>query len=108
MPVGNFIPISQVRDEVTAAFKKEVEWQVTEKLLPYKKMCSQRKVNVGGFLKDPVCFAEVLKYCFHMQVQVEIVQIESDDVVTAISGDIHKHKINKLVIGTSSRSIFSR
>lgn len=39
---------------------------------------------------------------------MEIVQIESDDVVTAISGDILKHKISKLVIGSSSRSIFSR
>ncbi|GER46549.1 kinase family protein [Striga asiatica] len=82
--VGNYIPISQVRDDIAAAFKKEMETQITEKLLPYKKMCSQRKV------------------------QVEIVQIESDDVGTAISGYIQKHKINKLVIGTSSRSMFSR
>lgn len=83
-PMGNFIPISQVRDDVAAAFRKDVEWQATEKLLPYRKMCTQRKV------------------------QVEIVQIESDDVVTAISEDILKHKISKLVIGSSSRSIFSR
>ncbi|KAK6131825.1 hypothetical protein DH2020_034443 [Rehmannia glutinosa] len=83
-PMGNFIPISQVRDDIAAAFRKEVEWQVTEKLLPYKRMCSQRKV------------------------QVEIVQIESDDVATAISANIRKYKINKLVIGASSRSIFSR
>ncbi|KAH6820863.1 U-box domain-containing protein kinase family protein [Perilla frutescens var. hirtella] len=83
-PMGNFIPISQVRDDVAAAFRKELEWQTSEKLLPYRKMCSQRKV------------------------QVEIVQIESDDVVTAISGAIHKHKISKIVIGASSRSIFSR
>ncbi|KAK6155935.1 hypothetical protein DH2020_010183 [Rehmannia glutinosa] len=84
LTVGNFIPISQVRDDIAAAFRKEVEWQVTEKLLPYKRMCSQRKV------------------------QVEIVQIESDDVATAISANIRKYKINKLVIGASSRSIFSR
>ncbi|KAL6580601.1 hypothetical protein OROMI_008625 [Orobanche minor] len=82
--VGNYIPISQVREDVADAFRKEIEWQVTEKLLPYKRMCSQRKV------------------------QVEIVQIESDDVETAISGYIQKHEINKLVIGVSSRRMFSR
>ncbi|XP_041994968.1 U-box domain-containing protein 35-like isoform X1 [Salvia splendens] len=83
-PMGNFIPISQVRDDVAAAYKKEMEWQAAEKLLPYKRMCSQRKV------------------------QVEIAQIESDDVVAAITGDIQKHRISTLVIGASSRSIFSR
>ncbi|KAL2543391.1 U-box domain-containing protein 35 [Abeliophyllum distichum] len=83
-PMGNFIPISQVRDDVAAAFRKEVEWQATDKLLPYKMMCTKKKV------------------------QVEIVQIESDDVVTAISLEISKCKINKLVIGASSRTIFSR
>ncbi|KAL0292494.1 UNVERIFIED_CONTAM: U-box domain-containing protein 35 [Sesamum calycinum] len=83
-PMGNLIPISQVRDDVATAFRKDVEWQATEKLLPYKRMCDQRKV------------------------EVEIVQIESDDVVTAVAGEIRKHKISKLVIGASSRSIFSR
>ena len=42
--MGNSIPISQVRDDVAAAYRKEVEWQATEKLLPYKKMCTQKKV----------------------------------------------------------------
>ncbi|CAA2968021.1 U-box domain-containing 35-like [Olea europaea subsp. europaea] len=83
-PMGNYIPISQVRDDVAAAFRKEIEWQSTEKLLPYKMMCIEKKV------------------------QVEIIQIESDDVVTAISLEISRCKINKLVIGASSRSIFSR
>ncbi|XP_041994970.1 U-box domain-containing protein 35-like isoform X3 [Salvia splendens] len=73
-----------IRDDVAAAYKKEMEWQAAEKLLPYKRMCSQRKV------------------------QVEIAQIESDDVVAAITGDIQKHRISTLVIGASSRSIFSR
>lgn len=45
-PVGNYIPISQVRDDVAAAFVKEVEWEVTAKLRPYKKMCDLRKVNI--------------------------------------------------------------
>uniref|UniRef100_A0A5B6YJP8 RING-type E3 ubiquitin transferase n=1 Tax=Davidia involucrata TaxID=16924 RepID=A0A5B6YJP8_DAVIN len=83
-PMGNSIPLSQVRDDVAAAYRKEVDWQTSEKLLPYKKMCAQKKV------------------------QVEIIQIESDDVVNAISAEVAKCTINKLVIGASSSSIFSR
>ncbi|XP_047941146.1 U-box domain-containing protein 35 isoform X2 [Salvia hispanica] len=82
-PLVSSIP-TPIRDDVAAAYRKEVEWQAAEKLLPYKRMCSQRKV------------------------QVEIAQIESDDVVAAITGDIQNHRISKLVIGASSRSIFSR
>ncbi|KAK3033243.1 hypothetical protein RJ639_033123 [Escallonia herrerae] len=82
--MGNSIPLTQVREDVAAAFRKEVEWQTNEKLLPYKKMFAQRKV------------------------QGEIVQIESDDVVSAIEGEVAKYSTNKLVIGASSRSLFSR
>ncbi|KAI3458344.1 hypothetical protein Pfo_015007 [Paulownia fortunei] len=77
-PMGNGIPISQVRDDVAAAFRKEVEWQTSEKILPYKMLCIRRKV------------------------QVEVVQIESDDIVNAIAEEIAKCNINKLVIGASS------
>ncbi|KAL6952532.1 hypothetical protein U1Q18_015190 [Sarracenia purpurea var. burkii] len=83
-PMGNLIPLSQVRDDVAAAYRKEVEWQTNEKLLPYKRMCTQKKV------------------------QVEVLQIESDDVVYAISREVVKSTINKLVIGASSRKMFSR
>ncbi|KAM7491768.1 hypothetical protein LguiA_034689 [Lonicera macranthoides] len=83
-PMGNSIPLSQVRDDIATAFKQEVEWQTNEKLIPYKKMCAQKKV------------------------EVEIVQIESDNVVSAIVGEVANCTINKLVIGASSRSIFSR
>ncbi|XP_017258655.1 U-box domain-containing protein 35 isoform X1 [Daucus carota subsp. sativus] len=82
--VGNFIPISEVRDDVVATYIKEVEWQTDEKLIPYKKMCAQRKV------------------------QVEVLQIEADDVVNAIVGEVARCKIKRLVIGASSRGIFSR
>lgn len=44
--VGNSIPISQVRDEVATAFRKEMEWKANEKLLPFKIMCTRRKVNI--------------------------------------------------------------
>ncbi|KAK3026438.1 hypothetical protein RJ639_041450 [Escallonia herrerae] len=82
--MGNSMPLTQVREDVAEAFRKEVEWQTNEKLLPYKKMFAQRKV------------------------QGEIFQIESDDVVNAIAGEVAKYSTNKLVIGASSRSIFSR
>lgn len=82
-PMGP-VPLSQVREDVVMAHKKDVEWQVYEKLLPFKNMCAKRKV------------------------QVEIVQIESDDVADAIKQEISKGNISKLVIGASSNSIFSR
>ena len=40
--------------------------------------------------------------------QVEIIQIESDDVVDAIKQEILKSNIGKLVIGSSSSGMFSR
>lgn len=45
LPVGNVIPLSQVRSDIITAFKKEVEWQTKQMLLPFKKMCEQRKVR---------------------------------------------------------------
>ncbi|KAK9168776.1 hypothetical protein Syun_000916 [Stephania yunnanensis] len=43
-PMGNYIPILQVRDDVAAAYKKEMEWKTTNMLLPYKQLCSEKKV----------------------------------------------------------------
>lgn len=83
-PMGSFIPISQVREDVVAAFRKDVEWQTSENLLPYKMLCTNRKV------------------------QVEVLQLESDDIVNAIAQEVTKLNIIRLVIGASSRSIFSR
>ncbi|KAI9081393.1 hypothetical protein K1719_036656 [Acacia pycnantha] len=82
-PMGNFIPISQVRPDVADAFKKEIEWQKSQMLLPYKNMCDQKKVYV------------------------DTVVIESDDVATSIAEEIAKGAVTKLVIGAPSRSIFS-
>lgn len=45
---------------------------------------------------------------FDLQVQVEVLQIEADDVVNAIVGEVARCKIKRLVIGASSRGIFSR
>ncbi|XP_037423369.1 U-box domain-containing protein 35-like isoform X1 [Triticum dicoccoides] len=83
-PMGNYIPVSQVRDDVASAYREELEWQARNMLLPYKKMCAQR------------------------QVEAEAVLLESDDVPAAISEEINKFNIGKLVLGSSSRSIFRR
>ncbi|MCI50255.1 U-box domain-containing protein 35-like, partial [Trifolium medium] len=68
-------PISQVRDDVAAAYRQEVEWQTHQMLLPFKKMCEQRKVHV------------------------DVVVIESDDVASAVAEEIAKDGITKLVVG---------
>ncbi|XP_020263497.1 U-box domain-containing protein 35-like isoform X2 [Asparagus officinalis] len=83
-PMGNYIPISKVRDDIASAYRKDVETQTTSMLQPYKKMCNQRKV------------------------EAEAVVIEADDVAEAISAEIDKFTVSKLVIGVSSRNIFSR
>ncbi|GMH28049.1 hypothetical protein Nepgr_029892 [Nepenthes gracilis] len=82
--VGNLLPLSQVRDNLVETYKKEVEWQRNEMLLPYQKMSSI------------------------MKVPVEVVLIESDEVANAISTEINKAKIKVLVVGASSNGLFSR
>ncbi|XP_077235351.1 U-box domain-containing protein 35-like [Tasmannia lanceolata] len=83
-PMGNSLPISKVRDDVAAAYKKEIKWKTDAMLLPYKKMCAQK------------------------QVEAEAVVIEADDVADAISVEVAKFSISTLVIGASSRSSFMR
>ncbi|KDP22458.1 hypothetical protein JCGZ_26289 [Jatropha curcas] len=83
-PMGNSIPISQVRDDVAAAYKQEMEWQRSQMLLPFKKTCTRRKV------------------------QADVIIIESDDVANAIAEEVAKCTIKKLVIGASSRGLFTR
>ncbi|XP_033143692.1 U-box domain-containing protein 35 [Brassica rapa] len=83
-PMGNTIPISEVRDDVVAAYRQEVLWQAEEVLKPYKKMFERRKVAV------------------------EVHVIESDNVAAAIAEVVSRNSIERLVIGGSSRSFFSR
>ncbi|KAK9130784.1 hypothetical protein Sjap_011271 [Stephania japonica] len=70
--VGNYIPISQVRDDVATAYKKEMEWKTSKRLLPHKHLWSEKKV------------------------EAEIVQIEADDVPVAISNEVSRSKKGKL------------
>ncbi|KAK9130807.1 hypothetical protein Sjap_011294 [Stephania japonica] len=65
-PMGNYIPISQVRDDVATAYKKEMEWKTSKRLLPHKQLCSEKKV------------------------EAEIVQIDAGDVPVAISNEVSK------------------
>ncbi|KAF3534348.1 hypothetical protein DY000_02038283 [Brassica cretica] len=83
-PMGNTIPISEVRDDVVAAYRQEMLWQAEEVLKPYKKMFERRKVAV------------------------EVHVIESDNVAAAIAEVVTRNSIERLVIGGSSRSFFSR
>ncbi|KAJ4913133.1 U-box domain-containing protein 35 [Raphanus sativus] len=83
-PMGNTIPISEVRDDVVAAYRQEVLWQAEEVLKPYKKMFERRKVAV------------------------EVHVIESDNVAAAIAEEVTRNSIERIVIGGSSRSFFSR
>ncbi|XP_043716109.1 U-box domain-containing protein 35-like isoform X2 [Telopea speciosissima] len=82
-PLGN-LPLSQVRENVAAGYIMEVERKTSEMLLPYKQMCTKRKV------------------------QVDVVVIEADDVARTVSGEVAKFTISKLVIGASSHSLFRR
>ena len=43
--MGNLIPVPQVRDDVAAAYKKEIEWQRTEMIVPFQKTLIQKKVG---------------------------------------------------------------
>eukprot|EP00268_Persea_americana_P020171 TRINITY_DN20403_c0_g1_i3.p1 TRINITY_DN20403_c0_g1~~TRINITY_DN20403_c0_g1_i3.p1 ORF type:complete len:651 (-),score=123.16 TRINITY_DN20403_c0_g1_i3:642-2594(-) len=86
----HFFKLLHVRPKITmvptetSAYKKEIEWRTNAVLLPYKKMCSQKKV------------------------EAEAVVIEADDVPGAISLEIAKFSISTLVIGASSRSLLAR
>ncbi|KAK9706565.1 hypothetical protein RND81_07G135300 [Saponaria officinalis] len=89
-PMGNLIPLPQVRTDVAIAYKREIEWQKNEMILPYQKMFSHKKVSV------------------------EVVLIESDEIWNAISKEIakgitcSKEAIKDLVIGASSHSMFAK
>uniref|UniRef100_A0A803KT77 RING-type E3 ubiquitin transferase n=1 Tax=Chenopodium quinoa TaxID=63459 RepID=A0A803KT77_CHEQI len=83
-PMGNLIPLPQVRDDVAVAYKKEIEWQRTEMILPFQRLLNSKKV------------------------QAELVLIESEDVAIGIATEITRHGIKELVIGASSNGLFAR
>ncbi|CAM9002571.1 unnamed protein product [Rhodiola kirilowii] len=82
--VGNLIPISQVREDVAEAYRKEMEWRATEQISLCKKI----------FL--------------HKKVPIDVIMFESDDEPNVISEEVETSSISKLVIESSSTSLFSR
>ncbi|XP_010229350.1 U-box domain-containing protein 35 isoform X3 [Brachypodium distachyon] len=84
-PLGNYIPIDEVRPDIAEAYAKEVHVQAQEMLLPYRKMCDENKV------------------------EVEVLLVKGDDVADTISNLVTQYKIRVLVVGNpTSRSAFTR
>ncbi|KAJ8442038.1 hypothetical protein Cgig2_007876 [Carnegiea gigantea] len=82
-PMGNWLPIAQVREDVAAGYRQEVEWKKKKNLLPYQQNLKAQKVKS------------------------EIVMLESDDIAMAVSLEVERLSIRHLVIGISSTSLFS-
>ncbi|KAH9607376.1 hypothetical protein KSS87_020147, partial [Heliosperma pusillum] len=80
--MGNLIPFSQVRDDVVAAYKKEIEWQKNELILPFQRMLTRYKVSG------------------------EVVLLESDEIWNAIAMELAKGEIKDLVIAPSFCTIY--
>ncbi|KAF8110430.1 hypothetical protein N665_0084s0039 [Sinapis alba] len=78
-PSGSIVSISEVPKDVAATFRRQVMEETKENLLkPYKKMCERKKVAV------------------------ELQVLESNSVAVAITREVDKHSISRLVIGRSS------
>ncbi|KAJ0228708.1 U box domain-containing protein [Hirschfeldia incana] len=83
-PMGKAIPILEARAQVVSDYRKEVDSNTNEMLLPYKKMFERRKVRV------------------------EILVLESHDPVAAIAEEIAGTGVTKLVIGVSLPGFFTK
>ncbi|PWZ12994.1 hypothetical protein Zm00014a_007089 [Zea mays] len=82
-PMGNYVPVDQVRDDIASAYEKEVECEAQNMLLMYKNMCDGK-------------------------VEAEVLVVKGDDVAETISGVILACQIHKLFVGVSSHSNFIR
>ncbi|KAL0886397.1 hypothetical protein Bca101_010380 [Brassica carinata] len=78
-PSGKIVSICEAPEDVAATYRRQVMEETKETLLkPYKKMCERKKVAV------------------------ELQVLESNSVAMAITREISKHLISRLVIGRSS------
>ncbi|KAL5658163.1 hypothetical protein ACJX0J_031326, partial [Zea mays] len=82
-PMGNYVPVDQVRDDIASAYEKEVECEAQNMLLMYKNMCDGK-------------------------VEAEVLVVKGDDVAETISGVVLACQIHKLFVGVSSHSNFIR
>ncbi|XP_035816901.1 U-box domain-containing protein 35 isoform X2 [Zea mays] len=80
-PMGNYVPVDQVRDDIASAYEKEVECEAQNMLLMYKNMCDGK-------------------------VEAEVLVVKGDDVAETISGVVLACQIHKLFVGVSSHSNF--
>ncbi|CAF1752149.1 unnamed protein product [Brassica napus] len=78
-PSGKLVSISEAPEDVAATYRRQVMDETKETLLkPYKKMCERKKVAV------------------------ELQVLESNSVAVAITREVSKHLISRLVVGRSS------
>lgn len=82
-PMGNYVPVDQVRDDIASAYEKEVECEAQNMLLMYKNMCDGK-------------------------VEAEVLVVKGDDVAETISDVVLACQIHKLFVGVSSHSNFIR
>ncbi|KAK9665431.1 hypothetical protein RND81_14G112100 [Saponaria officinalis] len=82
-PIGTWLPVAQVREDVANSYRQELECKKKKTLLPYQKSLKAQKVKS------------------------DIIMLESDDIATALCLEVNKHSIRHLVVGASSTSIFS-
>uniref|UniRef100_M4DFC6 RING-type E3 ubiquitin transferase n=1 Tax=Brassica campestris TaxID=3711 RepID=M4DFC6_BRACM len=78
-PSGKIVSISEAPEDVAATYRRQVMDETKETLLkPYKRMCERKKVAV------------------------ELQVLESNSVAVAITREVSKHLISRLVVGRSS------
>ncbi|KAJ4875839.1 putative U-box domain-containing protein 53 [Raphanus sativus] len=78
-PSGKIVSISEAPEDVAATYRRQVMDETKETLLkPYKNMCERKKVAV------------------------ELQVLESNSVAVAITREVSKHLISRLVVGRSS------
>ncbi|XP_074293664.1 U-box domain-containing protein 35-like [Silene latifolia] len=83
-PIGTWLPVSQVTEDVANTYRQEIGWKKMKALLPYQQSLKAQKVKS------------------------DIVVLESDDIALTLCSDVNKNSIRHLVVGPSSTSIFSR
>ncbi|KAJ1296254.1 hypothetical protein BS78_01G285800 [Paspalum vaginatum] len=82
-PMGNYVPVDQVRDDIASAYEKQVECEAQNMLNMYKNMCDGK-------------------------VEAEVLVVKGEDVAETISGVVSACEIHKLVVGVSSQGNFMR
>ncbi|XP_021726830.1 U-box domain-containing protein 35-like [Chenopodium quinoa] len=121
-PMGTWLPVSQVREEVVNGYRQEIEWKKQRKILPYHKILKAQKVFFSpsyNLYRRVILLESVYPYSVNAiftktetvssvcTVKSEIVVLESDDIAMALSLEITRKAIRHLVIGVTSTSIFS-